>query len=308
MKEDVTYPEEMSEVRCVVTVLLLVCWMSFTQTSEAAIEVVTGKGAVLQDASVSMEELPEEALALAQEDAAQKAGVYVRSYTKVEDFAVSENDIRAVASQVIETDAVSYQDAWTNDGMKELCAIVRCKVDTDFLERMRVEDLKMDVEKYEELKPSYERSLAQKAQLSDDLRFRMLFLKGNRAFNEKHYEAALTCFQEALQLKSDSLAAHNAVGNLYLAKERTADAEQAFSFVIAHDSKNLAGHFGLSKCFAKEGDDRQALIHLNIVCMLNPDFAEGFRWRGIVYQRMGKHALAQKDFEKATMMEKRGTK
>lgn len=101
MKEDVTYPEEMSEVRCVVTVLLLVCWMSFTQTSEAAIEVVTGKGAVLQDASVSMEELQEEALALAQEDAAQKAGVYVSSYTKVEDFAVSENDIRAVASQVI---------------------------------------------------------------------------------------------------------------------------------------------------------------------------------------------------------------
>ena len=290
-------------------VVLLFAWLiSFAKPVDAAIEAVTGEGVVLGDASIPIEELKREAFELAKKDAAQKTGVYMRSYTKVEDFAVSENDVRAVASQVIETESVSYQDAWTNDGMEELCAIVRCKIDTDSLERMRVEDLKMYVAKYEELKPSYERSLAQKAQLSDDLRFRMLFLKGNRAFNEKHYEAALTCFQEALQLKRDSLAAHNAVGNLYLVKSRTADAEQAFSFVVAKDPKNLAGHFGISKCFVNEGDDRQALIHLNIVCMLNPNFAEGFRWRGTVYQRMGNQTFATRDFQKASMIEKREEK
>ena len=102
---------------------------------------------------------------------------------------------------------------------------------------------------------------------------------GNKFFYKGRFDDAIKLYTEALTLNEDNVAAYNLRGNIY--------------GLFAVQQKNVP---------IAESNRRQALSDLDKALRLNPNYAEAYGNRGLVYYGAKNFSAAIKDFDKAIQL------
>lgn len=157
-------------------------------------------------------------------------------------------------------------------------------------------------------------------------------LRGDGYFKDGNPQKALESYNRALELNPDNLEGYASRGSVYFFTGDYDRAEADFLRVLKGNPYQVDAYTAYASTLAAKGDFENALTVLNLVLKLDPrkpeiffsrggvyfmlgqykeaiiDYtsvinlapaAEVFNARGVVYEKMGKSDLAQKDFEEA---------
>lgn len=98
---------------------------------------------------------------------------------------------------------------------------------------------------------------------------------------------------------SSDIKAYNKGVDLMLDKEFSL-AEKWFRKALASRERFAEAHNNLAYVLRKQGSDHfeESLKHYNRAIEINPNLAQPYMYRGVLYVQMGKMSLAQKDYVK----------
>ncbi len=224
------------------------------------------------------DESPKEAKKRAREEAmrkaADKAGVYVESYSEMKNFRLTRDEINSIAGDVVRVESEAYSLKSLDQHILEYTARIVVLVDTETI-AAKVQALKDSGQKktqeYEALKKENARLRAEYDNLKSQnnkegiTQANEYFDRGNELMEKKDYQGAIREYSQALELASDYIDACYARGKAYQ--------------TIGQYEKAL--------------DDYTQLI------LLTNESANAFYLRGTVYEKMGRKENAIKDYQAA---------
>lgn len=110
---------------------------NFVQTVHAEVKTYTGAGDCVQSELVTAAQAKNYARLRAEINAKEQAGVYIRGYTKMKNFNLTENKIEVIASSILNiVGDVKYAVetmVWGNSPLIKHIATLRANIDTDGL-------------------------------------------------------------------------------------------------------------------------------------------------------------------------------
>jgi tetratricopeptide (TPR) repeat protein/peroxiredoxin len=117
------------------------------------------------------------------------------------------------------------------------------------------------------------------------------------ATQEAHFEEAVRCFREALQINPDHLIALDNLGNAYRQQKRWAEARQTFEHALAVSPEDPEANYSLGMVYAQQDDTQQAYDYLQKALQARPDYPEALNNLGVLYLRTGRRDQAVETFE-----------
>ncbi|MBI3582358.1 MAG: tetratricopeptide repeat protein [Nitrospinae bacterium] len=178
------------------------------------------------------------ALLQAKRTALEQAGTYVESYTKVKNYQLTEDEIKILASGIMEVTILDKKRTIVGDGLNFYVKI-KAKVNPDNLEEMvkKVKD-KSVVDDYKKIQADYDKSQREieelKKQLAqaknegekkqveakitnEDKRFQAIdwFEKGYQHTLKKEHDSAIEAYTNAIAIDPNYAYAYNNRGNAY---------------------------------------------------------------------------------------------
>ncbi len=127
---------------------------------------------------------------------------------------------------------------------------------------------------------------------------RLQLLLGLTCADEGERERAKTLLQNATQVGASSFAAHFGLGQLFVAEERWDDAVREFKSAIARRASPEA-HYALGRLYYGLRRDSLAGRHLRKAIALDQSYHEALHLLGLVCERGGQKAQANKYFARA---------
>ena len=302
-------------------------------TALAEQRIVEADGSYVMDSR--LDETPASATARAREDAkrnaVEKAGVYVKSYTKVIDLELTEDEINTVAAQFLQVLEEKSSVAVVRENLLEFTVHIKALVDDSDPARLRsmMED-RQQLEvmaaqnrelqaKYDELKKQMEslsrdydsasssqRKEIKRAAAANDESFKAMqeLEAGNAHYLRGDYEQALASYNRAIELDGRSADAYDNRGLTYYHLNRLSDAIADFnraielnsSFAYAFNNRGLARH--------ALGNADDALNDYSRALTLNPKFAAALNNRANAYFALEQYGNAENDLNAALSIDR----
>ena len=116
------------------TALLVVCSLFFASTVNAAIETYTGEGKATLSEAETQEKAIERAKTYALREAREKAGVYIKSQSRLRDFELVEDDIITMTAGVLKITDTQIEKTLVNDAI-QVFVTVTVIIDSDELKQ-----------------------------------------------------------------------------------------------------------------------------------------------------------------------------
>ena len=119
---------------------------------------------------------------------------------------------------------------------------------------------------------------------------------------QQEYEAAITHYTNAIELKPDLVNVYNNRGNVYADKGDIENAIRDFNTaiqLIQLPSDLASAHNNRAGTYADKGDFENAIKDYNKAIQLNPDYAEAYYNRGNTYKEKGEIGNAIESYTKA---------
>ena len=216
-----------------------------SQVTFAKAELIEAKGSYVMDLKV--DETFATGTARAREEAkraaAEKAGVYVQSYSKTINLELEYDEIQTVAAQILKVQDEKISQQVLQDNLLEITVTIKAVVDgtdTETLKKLMTDkqNLTESTERYkklqeeydalkkqmEDLKKQYANSNdSQKAQIKNSIAkngeyFNALLEleQGNNFYFRKDYKNAISAYSRALQINPNFAEAYNNRGNAYV--------------------------------------------------------------------------------------------
>ena len=177
------------KIPCVVAMFL------YSAVAYAAPQNIEAYGEYMMSTADTLESAKEQAMKEAMRSAVEKAGVYVESYSKVKDMALTEDQIRVVAGNIIKIENKSFTTVASGNTFLIKCAI-NAVIDTDSIDLQRV----MEMKKTQEENVRLMKTVANLQREGDILR--------------QQYQQAQS-ESEKLKIKNELLTNEMELGNLY---------------------------------------------------------------------------------------------
>lgn len=256
----------------------------------------------------------------AKRDAVEQAGTYVKSYSRVKNFKIAEDEIEVLASGMLEITILDKKRMLDADAVKfwvKIKAIVKPdKIDV-IMERIREDGIGQE---YKQVKDAYDRSQAELATLKEQLaaakaepeREEIIGKLGvqEKGFRSSQlYSDALRAFSagnkdEALELINRSVTEDPAFyqprvlrGFLYFKKGQYDKAIADFDKVIAMKPDAARAYAGRGMCYSNKNRFKAAVSDLTQALQLNPGFPQELE-EGI-HGHLGRSLLAEGDLRQA---------
>lgn len=305
---------------------MLLGGMLLANVANAEVKTYEGVGEYVMSDFETPDVAKQRAKVRAEQAAQEKAGVFVRSNTKVVNLQLKSEEIEIMTAGIMKVHSVTY-DVKPDDGGFLFVSKVLVDIDTDEIDKWLSENsagMADLIEQNKALQSSIaeqERQLAElKAKLaasenqSESARLQLTrdfaqndsnFLSnqrlkaGNDAYNRGDLNSAVIAYTEAIELNPENIEAYIYRGGAfgYLKEYRRAEAD--FHHAIQIDDKNSNAHFGLGSAYLYEGNLRGAFDEFNIAINLDSTNAKAYHGRGYCYDAMKQYAEAQKDYETA---------
>ena len=232
----------------------------------------------------------------AERDAQGKAGVYIKSYSRTENFELVEDEVVAMTSGILKIVSVEYNLVPIEHGGIMYRATILASIDTDKVDEWISQgvnereslveknlELQKQIDEQEKIIARLKSEAAKKNSSEDTEKLKSEFEAADKIFlsNVKlqegdrlnlviadwAYEKAVECWTEAIELNPN---------NFY-----------------AYESRGYYFHLESVGRFSEAIDDYTHAINLR------PSVAENYFYRGETYMHLGETELAKKDFERA---------
>jgi tetratricopeptide (TPR) repeat protein len=228
------------------------------------------------------------ALEQAKRSAVEQAGTYVKSYSKVKNFQIAEDEVQVLASGIMEVTVLDKKRSVAEDAIKfwiKIKAVVYPDKIKIMAERVRDQDLAED---YRAMKDAYEKS----AKEIEELKKQLASTKDES--NRKQIVAKIT-----EQEKTFSATQWFDKGMRLIMENRSDEAIKAFSKAIADDPYYLEAYGQRAILYAKKLQIDKSITDFNAIIKIKPNAARAYAGRGVVYSRTGQHKKAVADLTKA---------
>ena len=228
------------------------------------------------------------ALEQAKRLAVEQAGTYVKSYSKVKNFQIAEDEVQVLASGIMEVTVLDKKRTVAEDAIKfwvKIKAVVYPDRMEVMAERIRDQGLAED---YGKMKDAYEKSQKE----IDALKKQLAAAKDET--NRKQIVAKIT-----EQEKTFTTGQRFDEGMRFVMMNRPDEAIKSFSKTIAEDPNNFRAYSQRAILYAKKLQIDKAIADFSKVIEIKPDDARGYAGRGITYSRTGQHKKAIADLTKA---------
>jgi tetratricopeptide (TPR) repeat protein len=123
---------------------------------------------------------------------------------------------------------------------------------------------------------------------------------GETLAGEGLFEEALTRFEGALALEPENPEAMEALGRIFLALDRSEEAEASFLDALEADPEWVAPRMGLAALAMRNDEPFKVVYHLERATALDPEYPDAFVELGRYYGLMGEPGLARETFERWT--------
>lgn len=267
----------------------------------------------------------------AEQAAQEKAGVFVRSNTKVVDLKLKSEEIEVMTAGVMKVHSVTYDVKPDAAGFLFISKVV-VDIDTDEIDNWLNQNENSISELVAQNKSLKNSILAQEKQLAElkeklaeaeknnseissaSVRIQMTkdftqndnnFLSnqrlkaGNDFYNGGDLNSAISAYTQAIELNPANIEAYvyrgGAFGNLKEYKRAAAD----FTRAIQLDNKNSSAHYGLGAAYLYEKNYNAAISEFTAAINLDTQNAKAYYGRGTCYEILRRNSDAQKDYETA---------
>lgn len=231
------------------------------------------------------------ALLQAKRTALEQAGTYVESYSKVKNFQLTEDEIKVLASGLMEVEILDKKRTVVGDGFNFRVKI-KARVQTEKMEEMaKSVKEKSVVEDYKKIQEDYDKSLKDIEELKKEL----AAAKGDN--EKKQIKIKITDEERLFQAKE-----WFAKGYKYGINKEYDEAIEAFTSVIALYPNHAKAYYNRGNAYSKKRQHDRAIEDYDKAIQLYPNHAKAYNSRGIVYAKKGAIGRAISDFQKACDM------
>jgi tetratricopeptide (TPR) repeat protein len=116
---------------------------------------------------------------------------------------------------------------------------------------------------------------------------------------DPNLQQAITVLNEAIRLRPEFAEAHNDLGNVLAAMNRTDEAIAAYSKAIKFAPQFANAHYGLGNMLSRKGNSENALVALERATALKPQFADAHLNMGNVLRHLGRREEAMAAYRRA---------
>ena len=304
----------------------MIFMFSNAQKAFAKQEIIEASGNYIMDPR--LDEVPATSMARAREEAKrnaiEKAGTYIQSYSKMVDFSLEYDEVRAVAAQLLKIIEEKSSISVIHDNLLEFTIHIKALVDDnngEMLKNIMADKQKLEemTERNNELQKEYDKLKSQIEELKRQYNFanddKKDELKKVVAQNDKHfnaaqelekgnefyllgnYTAALECYTKAINLNNTSSESYNNRGLSYYHLNKISESIEDFnraidlndSFVYAYNNRGIshqsAGNFEL------------AIRDYTRALQINPQYFNALNNRANTYAAIKKYQDAINDFK-----------
>ncbi len=267
----------------------------------------------------------------AEQAAQEKAGVFVRSNTKVVNLQLQSEEIEVMTAGVMKVHSVTYDvkpdaagflfiskviveidtneiDKWLNkneNSMAELVAQNKALQKSIADQEKQLAALKSKLAAAEK-NQSENLSVEVRLQMTKDFAqndskfFSNQRLKaGNDFYSRGDYNSAVLAYTEAIEINPANLDAYIYRGGAFGYLNEFQRAEADFKYAIQLNNQSFEAHFGLGAAYLYEGKYRSAISEFNTAINLDNSNGKAYYARGYCYELLHRNSDAQKDYETA---------
>ena len=290
-------------------------------------EIYTGEGSYVMSEGENLGVAKERAKADAMRNATEKAGVYVKSYSRSKNFELEEDVIETMTANIIKlVENPHFYPLETVDNLEGVLIRVTVKVqidDSDINRWLNKDDNEKSnlVSQMEALRKANEEQARQIAELKRQLannpqdteRITKEFAAEDKIFlsNQKldeaakfyykgDYNGAIRIYDEALSLNPNNALAYYGSGLAYAQGLKQYErAIQDYDKAIELNPNYAVAYTSRGTSYALLGQKERAIQDFDKAIELNPKHAGAYNNRGLTYRNLGQNELAIKDFNKA---------
>ena len=296
----------------------------------AEVQTYTGEGRYAMSEGENLGVSKERAKADAMRNAAEKAGVYVRSFSRSKNFELIDDEIITMTSTILQ---LVGEPQFTHEPLDNLegfliRATVTVKIDSDDVLRWLNKDsqeratliaqneaLRKANEAQERQIAELKRQLAQattaeaKEQITQKFEAEdKIFLSNQKVdeatklFQQKKFNEAKKIYDEAINLNPNNAQAWYGRGTSYGSMKKYGRAIPDFDKAIELNPDFTNAYFCRGGSYYLMKNFKQAIADATKTIQLNPNFANAYKFRGQCYQALGEHDKARADFAKARQL------
>lgn len=305
---------------------MLVCCFAFLPKSHAEIKIYEGVGEYVMSDFETPDVAKERAKQRAEQNAQEQAGVFVNSYTEVNNLMVTKDEITVITSGILNIMEVKYDREFLSGEEGTLFrAKIKASIDTDGISKwldMQASERASLIAQNKELQSAV---IAQNKKI-DELKkqlenkhsnhnvdyFKKEFNEvdneflsnqkidiGNKYYFQGDYYSAISNYTQAIELNSKNAIAYRNRGTSFANLKEYHRAVEDFSKIISFEPNNSTAYVGRGAAYIALRDFSSAITDLSKAIQLNPSDSMAYYNRGICYQALNDVAKAEADFAKA---------
>ena len=294
----------------------------------AEIKTYTGVGEYIMSDFETPEIAKQRAKQYAERNAQEQAGVYVNSYTKVENMQVTEDEIITMTNGILSVTDVKYEIV----PMTEYAGIVyratiKANIDTDKVddwiakgasERSELvaknQALQKAIDDQEKQIADLKKQLENVKTAKDEEKIKTQFEEADKVFlsNQKVQEGneyyifdndlALACYNEAIELNPNNGSAYFNRASVYISFQQYSDAVNDLTKAMSLHVDSAILYNNLGHALTELGQYDRAEKYLNKAVELNPEYSEAYNNLGVLNIDRRKFDVALEYLKKAVSM------
>ena len=296
----------------------------FPSSTLAEIRTYTGEGEYIMSDYETPEVAKQRAKVYAERNAQEKAGVYLQSYSKTENFELVEDEIVTMTNGILKILGVDYKIVPMEEyGGIMYRATVQASVDTDKVDEWiakgvaersslveKNKELQKQIDEQEKLIAELKAKVAQVKNQKDEEKLKENFAEADRIFMSTvkleegnrlnliiadwAYEEAIKCWTEAIELNPKNYLAYEARGYYYLwLSKQYAESISDFTNAI-NLNPSAENYYYRGVGYLSRDDIKQARADFEQSIKINPNFSEPYGELAYIYATSGERRNLQK--------------
>lgn len=242
----------------------------------AETKLITAEGSYNMGDGESPMVAEERALLMAKRSAIEQAGTYIESYSKVNNFQLTEDEVKVLASGVMEVTVLDKKRMLNSEGGLNVWVKIQAKVFTDKISDMagKIKERSV-IEQYAKLEEKYAKLHEQYNELKQQLSHTAMpserqavvvkiadnernwlatrwFEAGSDLFLKNQYNEALNAYHKSYVLKKDNAEAVKKIGDCYFQMRKYDTAIEWYQKAVEIDEKYEAAYWNIGIAYEME--------------------------------------------------------
>ena len=266
------------------------------------------------------------ALAYAKRRAAEQAGAYVETYTRMEKVQVTADRVKVLVSGAMQIINQKTEKKAMPGGDVRIVANITAEVDTSFIDKPLSQENRNRHNEEAQLK-EIQQIIAKEEQETQELKRKITELKKQnipvknlqlqakaqeqiflanqkideafRSIEQGNYDKAILVADEAVKLNPKELKTYGSRGEAYSYKGEYDKAINDYNMALTIDPNNVESYNNRGIAYSNKGEIDRAINDYNMALTIDPNNVESYNNRGVAYSNKGEIDRAINDYNMA---------